>query len=119
MSVVNVVLNIAADYSKYPGPRFEEDGPFSGQRFRDELLVPAMVKAKQEGAQVVVNLDGARGYTASFLEEAFGGLIRERGYHLADVNRLLIIQSDDRRVKYWCEKIRQYMESAAANEAGR
>ena len=108
------MLTIATQYSRYPGPRFAEDGPFSGEVFRDEHLVPALVAAEREGKRLIVELDGARGYTASFLEEAFGGLIRVRGYTLDRVSKLLDVRAQDRRVSYWRDRIQLYMEKAAA-----
>lgn len=64
---------IAEEFSKYPGGRVYADGEFSGERFREEYLVPAL----RENEKVVVQMDGALGYGSSFLEEAFGGLIRQ------------------------------------------
>ena len=68
------IINISTEFTKYPGPRFERLGSFSGEKFRDEVLVPAL----QEHDEVVVHLDGTMGYGSSFLEEAFGGTVREK-----------------------------------------
>ncbi|RRW40999.1 MULTISPECIES: STAS-like domain-containing protein [Pseudomonas] len=62
-----------ADFSEFPGPRKESIGPNSGEKFRDEKLIPAIHKY---GKNLKVNLDDTAGYGSSFLEEAFGGLIR-------------------------------------------
>jgi hypothetical protein len=67
-------ISVAEDFSKFPAGRFYSDGPFSGERFRVEILLPAL-KAAQV---VVVNLNGVSGYGSSFLDEAFGGLVREK-----------------------------------------
>lgn len=84
-------INIPEDFTRYPAGRYIADGSFSGQRFRDELLVPALRQADQ----VEVHLDGALGYGSSFLEEAFGGLIRDAGFEPADLSRRLKIISVD------------------------
>lgn len=60
------------DFSMFPGPRYEKLGPDSGERFRDEVLLPAIQKDKE----IQVVLDGTFGYGSSFLEESFGGLVR-------------------------------------------
>lgn len=60
------------EFSKFPGPRFVRLGPNSGEKFRDEVLIPAI----QESGEISVNLDGTFGYGSSFLEESFGGLVR-------------------------------------------
>lgn len=72
-----ICINIAADYSKVPGGRYIEDGPFSGQDFRSKVLLPKFQEAKRQNEALQVNLDGGYGYGSSFLDEAFGGLARE------------------------------------------
>ena len=71
------MINIAEDFSKFPGPRFIDLGPYSGQKFKDEVLKPAI---NDHGDNIVINLDGTMGYGSSFLEESFGGLIRDGIY---------------------------------------
>ena len=73
--MANTVINIARDFSRYPAGRYLSDGPYSGEKFRDEFLIPAI----ESGKHVVIEFDGARGYGSSFLEEAFGGCVR-KGY---------------------------------------
>ncbi|MEH3087690.1 MAG: STAS-like domain-containing protein [Xylophilus ampelinus] len=71
MNAITIV--IAKDFSPTPAGRYyPEDGDYPGQRFREELLYPALIK----NTIVTVDLDGTSGYGSSFLEEAFGGLIR-------------------------------------------
>lgn len=62
------------DFTEFPGPRFTALGPSSGEEFRDSILIPSI---NEEGGAVAVNLDETMGYGSSFLEEAFGGLIRK------------------------------------------
>ena len=69
------VINIARDFSVFPGGRSPKDGPHNGEEFRERLLIPALTS----GESIQIELDGTRGYGSSFLEEAFGGLVR-RGY---------------------------------------
>lgn len=59
------------DFTKYPGPRYEDLGDYSGEEFRNTKLIPAL-----RAGNVEVNFDGVYGYGSSFLEEAFGGLVR-------------------------------------------
>jgi STAS-like domain of unknown function (DUF4325) len=82
-------ISVARDFTEFPFGRYPEHGPFSGQEFRSRLLVPAL-KAHRK---VVVDLAGARGLAPSFLEEAFGGLIRE-GFSLDQLVDQLEIHSD-------------------------
>jgi hypothetical protein len=66
------VIDIPKEFSRYPAGRFITDGPFSGEAFRENFLVPAL-KANDS---VELHFDGAIGYSCGFLEEAFGGLVR-------------------------------------------
>jgi len=84
-------ISIAHKFSKFPAGRYLSDGSTSGQAFRESILVPALSK---EG-DVQVDLDGTEGYGSSFLEEAFGGLIRVHGFKLEDLDRRLSFKSEE------------------------
>ena len=79
-----------ADYARSPGGRFISDGPFSGEWFREEILRPALAAAIDAGQKLNVEMDGTSGYGSSFLEEAFGGLIRKRLFPASVVYRSLV-----------------------------
>jgi hypothetical protein len=68
----SITISVAHDFTPSPAGRVESDGPFPGAKFRDQLLVPAL----KEYDEVIVDLDETDGFGSSFLEEAFGGLIR-------------------------------------------
>lgn len=85
---MNVEVNIARDFSEFPFGRYDAHGPFNGSKFRQERLIGPL----KAGEVVRVELAGARGLAASFLEEAFGGLVRE-GFSVPALERQLIIQS--------------------------
>lgn len=59
-------INIGKDFSDTPWGRYHDDGPVSGERFREEFLKPAL----KEGEKVCVSIDDAEGYGSSFLDEA-------------------------------------------------
>ena len=97
------------DFTLYPGPRLKEDGAFSGEEFRDEHLLPEYRKAVEKKVRLCVVLEGTKGYASSFLEEAFGGLVRG-GHEKEKVKRYLKILSPDRP---WYEKeIYSYIDGA-------
>ncbi len=87
MKNVTKTINIAKDFSQYPIGRDDKDGPDSGERFRRDFLVPAL----KEYEKVSVFLDGPKGYGSSFLEEAFGGLVRKEGFKRQDLQSRLEI----------------------------
>lgn len=87
----NKVINLGRDFSRYPAGRYLTDGPYSGEKFRAEFLVPILSGSTEK---VVIELDGARGLGSSFLEEAFGGLVR-LGYSAQDVLKRIDLKSED------------------------
>ena len=110
--MVTSTIDIARDFSKFPGGRVEADGPFSGTRFLENLLIPAVMKAKAASGRVVIRIDGVAGLPASFLDEAFGGLVR-RGILSADeAERIIYIESSTPRVQMYKDIIFDYMRSA-------
>ncbi|OAI15580.1 hypothetical protein A1359_09190 [Methylomonas lenta] len=101
----NKVICIAKNYSDTPAGRYYSDGSFSGERFREEFLYPAL----KDNEHVEINLDGTLGLGSSFLEEAFGGLIREKGMCLDDIKMKLEIISQRAVYK---NRIWEYLEEA-------
>lgn len=84
-----VTITVADQFSRYPAGRYRSDGPRSGEVFREDFLLPAL----RSHDQVIVNLDGAMGYGSSFLDEAFGGLVRSNGYTTSDLHNRLVINT--------------------------
>jgi hypothetical protein len=83
-------FSVALQFSKYPGGRFKSDGPYSGEQFREEVLKPLLDKC----AHLTINLSGANGYGASFLDESFGELGKIFGEDVCR-RRLTLIADDD------------------------
>ena len=81
-----------ADFSKFPAARFRKDGPASGEAFRDDHLLPAL----RQNARVIIVFDGIAGCGSGFLEEAFGGLVRVRGYSAEFLSASLALHTSDR-----------------------
>lgn len=83
---------------KLPGPRYRHQGKGfgeSGEEFRDEHLIPAFDRAISLCEILEVDMDGAKfGYPTSFLEEAFGGLARNRGVELVLENIKITCSSE-------------------------
>jgi hypothetical protein len=73
---VKVVISVREDFSFCPSGRYREQSPDSGQRFREDFLVPAL----ETSDKVVVDLDGVLGYGSSWLQAAFQDLIEVDGY---------------------------------------
>ena len=75
-----ITINIANDFTDTPGLRYKTKWDnYSGEEFREELLEPKFLKAKENNEKLMIDFDGGYGYLISFLEEAFGGLARIYG----------------------------------------
>ncbi len=83
------------DFTRTPGPRLKEDGKYSGEEFQEDHLLPRYLEAVNKGVRLYVVLEETMGYASSFLEEAFGGLIR-RGFKKKEVKEHLKVRSIDR-----------------------
>ena len=84
-------LRVMSKLRSLPGPRFKSQGEGSGEEFRENHLVPAFEEALRNGESLYVNMDGANcGYPTSFLEEAFGGLVRR--FEKDKVKKVLVIE---------------------------
>lgn len=102
------MIAIAQEYSRYPGGRRIAEGPHSGEDFREHYLKPLW--EKHDG--IVIQLDGTRGYGSSFLEEAFGGMVR-CGLITSDEDLQKIqLHSEDDFLK---QEITEYIQDALRN----
>jgi len=83
------VVDVAAQFDRYPFGRYPSHGPNNGERFREEFLVPDL----RQGVKLTIDLSHADGLAPSFLEEAFGGLVRA-GFSPRDIAALVEVRSD-------------------------
>lgn len=104
-------INICNEYTDTPGGRYKEQGPYSGEEFREKILKRAYFVAKDKREKLIIDLDGGFGYGSSFLEEAFGGLIRElEPEQYKDIFDIIEIKSDDEPTLI--ADIRRYIQNA-------
>ncbi|MCA3080823.1 MAG: STAS-like domain-containing protein [Rhodocyclaceae bacterium] len=101
------VINIAKDFSPFPGGRERSDGPHTGQAFREDFLAPALEKG-----HVTLVLDGVMGLPSSFFEEALGGLVRTR-FTLRQLRELLTIEAKTARMSLYPARGWDFIERAA------
>lgn len=105
-------LSIADDFSPYPSGRTDADGAYNGQKFREELLVPRLRRAVAEDTSLFVTLEGMRGFGSSFLEEAFGGLVRVDRFAKDVLARHLRIEAGWAGNERYRLAIQRYIEAA-------
>ena len=102
----DVTVSIAKDFTRYPAGRYRRNGKTSGEEFRERFLVPILA----EGKVVKVELDGTIGYGSSFLEEAFGGLVRSLHLSAPQLLSQLKLSSDNAALR---QEIEQYINDAS------
>lgn len=99
------LINVARGFTRFPSGRFKRNGSTSGEAFREDFLEPPL----KEGQSISVELDGTIGYGSSFLEEAFGGLVRSLKISPSDLEVKLKLVSEDPAL---LEEIFGYIEDA-------
>lgn len=99
-------VDVGRDFTRFPAGRDLKDGPYCGEVFRDKFLRPCLDKR----TRVRVKLDSALSYGSSFLEEAFGGLVRLK-YPKEMILSLIILETDNPLLK---KEIEGYITSATA-----
>lgn len=104
-----VRVNVAKQFTKLPGLRYIRLGRFSGEEFRQTFLVEPL----RQGKTVIVELDGVRGYGSSFLEEAFGGTVRELDLDDTDALQRLKVETS---VESWRLDVDEYIRTAKSRK---
>ena len=74
-------ITVVNDFSKTPGGRKIEEGP-------------SYMEALEQKEKLEIDFDGTFGYSPSFLDESFGGLVRKIG-EKGILNNICIISNDD------------------------
>lgn len=108
-------INIKNDYTRTPSARTEEEGDYSAVRFRKTILAPKIKEAIAKNCKIDIVLDGTAGFGTSFLEEAFGGLIREEGLSISEIRGVINIISIEE--PYLIDDINSYLEDASNETA--
>lgn len=84
----SIRISVADDFTRFPSGRI--DGPYCGERFRKDHIVPLL---KSTNKFIEIDLDGTLGFSNVFLDEAFGGLIKKENFDLKDLQGRLFIKS--------------------------
>ncbi|MFD2206606.1 STAS-like domain-containing protein [Kiloniella antarctica] len=100
-------IKIAEDFSKAPAGRYESDGPANGTTFRKKILEPNL--RNKDLTDLYINFDDTYSYGSSFLEEAFGGLIRESKIPFKDLEAKLHLEAEKPAYKRYCDLAWRYI----------
>ncbi len=99
-------INVARDFTRFPSGRYKRNGETSGEAFRERFLEEPI----RRGETISVELDGTIGYGSSFLEEAFGGLVRSLALPSSNLKKHLKLISVD---KLLIEEVNEYIDDAS------
>ena len=102
-------IDIARDFSEVPAGRTDKDGEFNGERFRRHVLIPALAAHEF----INVRLEGTEGFGSSFLEEAFGGLVRVHGFSKAEIVRRISFSATTSAARKYLRRINQILSERA------
>ncbi|MGX1113821.1 hypothetical protein ACSSVW_003250 [Pseudoalteromonas sp. MBR-15] len=92
-----------------PGPRYKKLGTGSGEEFREWVI-----RELKHDPELTINLDGTIGYGSSFLEESFGGLIREN-ISEETVKAIKLISKEEPDL---IDEINEYIDDAISEKNG-
>ena len=98
------------EFSDMPHGRDDDDGQYNGQKFRRNILLPAL-KAHDI---VEIDFEGVKGCGSSFADESFAGLITHEGFSKEEVIRRI---SYKYKYKSVIKNIYKYIEEAADKKA--
>ena len=63
----DIIIKIATDFSRIPGARYPEEGDYSGQEFRQNVLHPALKKAIEMNRQYYREVPLGNGYDLKYV----------------------------------------------------
>jgi len=106
----DTTIDLAKEFNFRPFGRYRADSDRSAQAFREDLLLPAL----QAHDHVTVDLSGTNFYGSSFLEEVFGGLVRE-GFTKDQLDRKLTVLHN--KLPSVVTEAKEYIKEAAKNSA--
>ncbi len=103
-----IKIKICTDFTDTPGGRFRKEGKYSGEEFREKILLPKYEEVEKKGEKLIIDFDGCFGFGTSFIEEAFGGLVRKHNKR-GILNNIIIISQEDETIP---DNIKKYVEEA-------
>ena len=115
MAIHSVDLHVATDFSSYPAGRDDHDGPYNGKKFREELLLPRYIEAKEKELELNVYFDGVKSFGSSFLEEAFGGLVRTENVDRGELMKRLNLHPGPPGNQRYVRAVERYITKARPN----
>ena len=108
--MTEMYIDIAQKFSDSPSGRYIEDGEYCGANFLHQYLLPNIHKY----TKIILDFTNVLGYGSSFLEEAFGGLVRETGMSKEEFFKHIEIKTLND--PFLLEEINQYIDEEIERE---
>ena len=106
-------IKVAREFSNLPIGRTWECGEYSGRFFREAFLEPALIC----NDKVILDMDGTLGCGSSWLDEVFGGLVRDNSdFTVEELERKLEIRSTNPALQHTIGRLINPEYSAQPNE---
>ncbi len=83
-------LSVAKEFYRRPSGRYRIHGTYTGEAFREDVLLPRLNKLN-DGEKIYIDFTGVSMNGSSFLEEAFGGLVRDHGFSYSELRDILVL----------------------------
>lgn len=97
-------FSVEKDFSQSPIGRYPSDSDASGEALRKKLM-----NNFSETDFLIIDLDNDSGYSTSFLEEAFGGLIRVEGYSSNELEKYFMVITSYKDNEIYVEEVNSYL----------
>lgn len=104
-------LSVQTGLPMLPGGRYISEGKNSAEEFRDTHLAPAL-KDEDSYDQVRVDFGGVTDFSAAFLDEAFGGLVRQHKMDGDFLKKRLVICTSEGDMEDYVRMAKRYIDHA-------
>ena len=105
-------LNIAKEFSPVPIGRYKTDGDKSGEVFLEDFLYPKVSDAMKRKEKLEIDFTGMYGLSSSFLEEAFGGLVRKYNLSSVDILDTIVFLPEKSHFDLYIDLVQEYIRDA-------
>ena len=105
-------INIAKEFTPMPIGRFRTHGNKSGQAFREDILYPKICEAIRNKDTLKVDFTDMLSLSSGFLEESFGGLVRQHGMKPDEVLKTIEFLSKNNLLGLYIELSKEYIQEA-------
>lgn len=100
-------INIRYQFSEILGGEYKKDGNFSGEEFKEQMLIPIWRLYKDKNDIIEIDMDGTYGVPENWLIGAFGTFVIEEHLKRDDIERFHFISEEEPNL---IEKIKEIME---------